>query len=271
VFFTASPDDTHSVLAIRCSYPTKDPTVFPTVDGELTEKLSKGDVTLFEESIDISEFGLQALIAENPVAAARDFKFILETIFIVLLGIYPEYMTKSTRVAGTERRGIFGTTKAAFSCIETQARLSLHAHIAIWTAITPNLIQDCAQFKDLLSEIKIVLSSYVRAHIPAVFHLKALAHLATPPKARSYEMMSRTPEYWSSLNYTLIYSIINAVCIHEHCFTCHKGPNGVNDHLLMILCVEYVSLCRKLMANLSNRQITSNQIKLAVVMMFNNL
>ena len=87
VFLTISPDDVHSVLSIRLSIPSASQngnTAFPAHDEGLIEQLLKGATSFPIGEVDISEFGLQKLVAENPVAATEIFKLTLEAVYKTL-------------------------------------------------------------------------------------------------------------------------------------------------------------------------------------------
>lgn len=134
VFLTIAPDDTHSVMSIRMSYPTSvaDPEIFPSTNGGISSALDHQEkefsLPYLEHKIDISEFGLQDLLASNPVAAATIYKKLIDAVFEQLLGIQPNYKSKVTKPYVSRRKGIFGKTRAVFSVTEVQGRLSLHAH-----------------------------------------------------------------------------------------------------------------------------------------------
>ncbi|PPQ97805.1 hypothetical protein CVT26_012849 [Gymnopilus dilepis] len=61
-------------------------------------------------------------IAQNPVAAARFFHFMVNAFIKHILGMR------------SEGNGIFGQTDAYFGMVEQQGRLTLHLHILIWIA-----------------------------------------------------------------------------------------------------------------------------------------
>lgn len=52
-----------------------------------------------------------------------------------------------------------------YACVEVQARLTLHAHMCIWTTMSSDLLQKCSGFKQLQDACRDVLDSYFRAHI----------------------------------------------------------------------------------------------------------
>jgi hypothetical protein len=72
------------------------------------------------------------LMSKNPVAAARFFKFMVETFISDVLGWL------------NEQRGVFGHTEAFYATVEQQGRLTLHLHALIWVmnSMSPQEIRD---------------------------------------------------------------------------------------------------------------------------------
>jgi hypothetical protein len=72
------------------------------------------------------------LIANNPVAGARFFNFMVETFITHVLGVNQDHP------------GIFGNTSAYYGTVEQQGRLTLHLHLLLWIrgAFTPQEIRD---------------------------------------------------------------------------------------------------------------------------------
>jgi len=60
------------------------------------------------------------LVANNPVAGARFFHFLVDMFIVHVLGF------------GKHRRGLYGDTSAFYGTVEQQGRLSLHLHMLIW-------------------------------------------------------------------------------------------------------------------------------------------
>jgi len=72
------------------------------------------------------------LIANNPVAGAQFFHFMVETFIEHVLGV------------GKHHRGVYGNTSAYYGTVEQQGRLTLHLHLLLWIkgALTPQEIRD---------------------------------------------------------------------------------------------------------------------------------
>jgi hypothetical protein len=74
----------------------------------------------------------ESLIANNPVASARFFHFMMQNFIKHVLGV------------NTDHSGIYGDTAAYYGTVEQQGRLTLHMHMLLWIrgALTPQEICD---------------------------------------------------------------------------------------------------------------------------------
>ena len=236
VFLTFAPDDVHSVLSIRLANPAASANpnaAFPSTDAGLLEQLKKGATTF--ANVDLTHFGLQKLITDNPVAAASTFKAMLEMTYEHLVGIPPDHATRRTVPIGTNHKGVFGHGKAFYSVIETQGRLSLHSHMAIWTGLPPQALQKCACDQGLVAEITKVLESQFVAQLPQLSHLRAMSALGTEPAKRklsdpirmAYEEAPppRCPDTKAAFD-AHWQEVVNRACVHQHTSTCEKGHYG---------------------------------------------
>jgi hypothetical protein len=72
------------------------------------------------------------LIANNPVAGARFFHFMVQIFITYVLGV------------GTGKRGIYGNTAAYYGTVEQQGRLTLHLHLLLWIigSLSPQEIRE---------------------------------------------------------------------------------------------------------------------------------
>ena len=94
----------------------------------------------------------------------------MDNVYRVLLGMDPasvkdHHESKKNVPLGARPKGIFGHTKAIFNVVEVQARLTLHAHMAVWTTFSSELMQKCASTPILRDACQEVLDSYVSAEI----------------------------------------------------------------------------------------------------------
>jgi len=91
------------------------------------------------------------LIANNPVAGAQFFHFMVETFIEHVLGV------------GKHHRGVYGNTSAYYGTVEQQGRLTLHLHLLLWIkgALTPQEIRD--QIMDPNSEFQQKMVEYLES------------------------------------------------------------------------------------------------------------
>ena len=73
-----------------------------------------------------------SLIADNPVASARFFHFMIQAFIKHVLGV------------NADHPGIYGHTSSYYGIVEQQGRLTLHLHMLLWIkgALTPQEIRD---------------------------------------------------------------------------------------------------------------------------------
>ncbi|KZP09983.1 hypothetical protein FIBSPDRAFT_759166, partial [Athelia psychrophila] len=78
------------------------------------------------------------LIADNPVAGARFFHYVVQTFLECVLGV------------DAKEVGLFGKTSAYYGTVEQQGRLTLHLHLVLWihAAMTPQEIRDKLMSED---------------------------------------------------------------------------------------------------------------------------
>ena len=71
-----------------------------------------------------------SLIADNPVASAQIFHFMIQAFIEQVLGV------------GTHHPGLYGNTSSYYGSVEQQGRLTLHLHMLLWIrgALTPQEI-----------------------------------------------------------------------------------------------------------------------------------
>jgi hypothetical protein len=73
-----------------------------------------------------------SLIADNPVASARFFHFMVQAFIKHILGV------------DADHSGLYGDTSSYYGTVEQQGRLTLHLHMLLWIrgALTPQEIRD---------------------------------------------------------------------------------------------------------------------------------
>ena len=125
-------DDVYNTFVIRLSFPSKNNDSFSSNPEKLLEALQRGDDSIKlkevrDVAINLTELGLNNIVTKNPATCAEVFAKIMDNVHKILLGIDPvdtnSYVeSKKSDFLCTRQKGIFGTTKAVFSCVEVQAK-----------------------------------------------------------------------------------------------------------------------------------------------------
>lgn len=101
------------------------------------------------------------LIANNPVACARFFDFMVRMFIKHILGI------------GTDHDGIFGKANGYYGTVEEQGRLTLHLHLLLWTkdALTPQQIEHVQYIFELSYKMQLGCYQLVIGHCSQGGHI----------------------------------------------------------------------------------------------------
>jgi hypothetical protein len=89
------------------------------------------------------------LIANNPVAGARFFHFMVDMFIVHILGFRKK------------KQGLYGDTSAFYGTVEQQGRLTLHLHMLIWIRGTPPPEEMRRKILDPTSEFRMRLVKYL--------------------------------------------------------------------------------------------------------------
>lgn len=117
-----------------------------------------------------------------------------------------------------------GKTVAYYGTIETQARGSLHAHIVLWTAITPSVLQSVAHQKEIAQHVSRVIDSIVSARLPDYISMQ---HEQLNSNIPLSAINAVTPLYDKQLYLQRLHSIIKRVNLHsKHTSSCHESGLG---------------------------------------------
>jgi len=180
-------DDTHNTLVLRLSTPCHDSKAsFPNTEDGLLDALRNGHPCLKTDTVDldISTSGLNSILSKNPGAASEVFAALMHNVYEVLFGIQPatnhHHEDKCNQPLGSRPKGVFGVTKCVFSVVEVQARLTLHAHCALWTTFSSDLMQKCAHLPTLRAACAEVLNSYFTAQVRPIDLCAYLMRLVIP-------------------------------------------------------------------------------------------
>ena len=181
----------------------------------------------------------------NPVATSMEFHAMLCALFQALLGI-PMNAIDNGAVKKTvhyalrqnQSKGLFGTLLAAYGVIEESRRRALHLHILLWGGLPPRLLQKVAAYPYLWKEVTGVLGTMYKAEISQPHHILRLLH--EKQRKNDSDITRRVHAVPASLSKTLhkptaegkvmyekaVNESLSRTNIHEHSFTCHKGPSG---------------------------------------------
>ena len=124
--------------------------------------------------------------AENPVASAKAFRFIIDTVVHTFIGIPTGNLRRATftdirlgegsgfRKNDTlladdferhlrSRRGFLGVSQAFYGIFEPQGRAALHIHALVWVMINSELISRCSkrQLEYLCAAIDRVIATWI--------------------------------------------------------------------------------------------------------------
>ena len=136
---------------------------------------------------------------------------------------------------------MFGTLLAAYGVIEESRRRALHLHIVLWGGLPPRLLQKVAAYPYLWKEVTEVLSTMYKAEISRPHHILRL--LREQQRKHDSDVTRRVHTVPASLSKTLhkptaegkasyenaVNESVSRTNVHEHSFTCHKGPSGKNQ------------------------------------------
>ena len=240
-FVTFSMDDAHSVLSLRLAYASRRPSenslqgannVFPARLDGFDDALASG-APMFEQRIPIKDSNLAALMNTSPVAAALYYDKLLKAFMEHIVGIMPDKHTRKTSAPQPTKKGMLGTSVAAFLVTEVQGRKALHGHILLWTLLGPDIIQAGAAFPAIVKALTEVLDTMIVSSLPAVVHAESMLRAMTPACSRSFQARATTAEPIIPSTLPLmkmfesrVYKVISNNGLHTHADTCAKGKSG---------------------------------------------
>jgi len=260
-------DDTRNTIVLRLSSPCRsNDAAFPTTEADLLAALRNGDKTFEtqEVTLDLTSSGLNNILARNPAAAACVFQALMDNIYRIFFSIEPNSVkdhkeAKGHVPLGLRRKGIFGTTKAVFSVVEVQARLTLHSHMAIWGTFDAELMQKCAAHDVLRAACAEVLESFYCASIRPIDLTAYLLRLVIPGAVEEFagrnaqfydcplpccptacahdstnaeqidaprECMHHNRQTFVTAMEHRFNNVMAVRNLHQHSFTCRKGLTG---------------------------------------------
>lgn len=117
--------------------------------------------------LNISDFGLQHLVAGNGTVMAQHHDLIIRTVLTKLFG-FPtlEDLEREDLTNPGARRGILGQIRAYYGVVEPRKSGALHTHIVVWAGVPPEVMQMAASDRALFARLAPVLNHHVSSTIP---------------------------------------------------------------------------------------------------------
>jgi hypothetical protein len=167
--------------------------------------------------------GLRAfIIANDPYAAAKFFRFVVDAILQELFGIRVDDKHHISR-----RSGVFGPVEGYIGTVEAQGRGTLHLHMIIWLqgAPTADDMKDKLKSPDFQAHVANYIASNIRGHHPDV----TTETLSTMPRetctSYSRPLDPRNPES-AHQRQAIEGHLVRAVQIHKCGRGCLKVQKG---------------------------------------------
>ena len=157
-------------------------------------------------------------IASNPYAAARYFDFIVRTTLQTLMGI----TNHGSRV--TCEKGILGQATAYFGVVEAQGRGTLHLHMLMWLAGTPNSKEMEVALKS--GTVRQYIQTNVRAHLDDLTE-KDIKNMVRQPQLAYSRPPDPHHEGWGESNHKFERQLARSqqvhTCSRTSCLRLTKG------------------------------------------------
>jgi hypothetical protein len=187
------------------------------------------------EILELPSFQLRAeMIARNPVAAARYFERIINTILEKLIRLPCERNIKKTTSRNNRKSGILGIPLAHFTVSESQGRGTLHGHGLGWGGICPKVLQNISTNSELKQYFGEVIDSFVSGEVPKEYHEERIKEKEMR-KNKEIVIEKQASPAWDYSPLPLknpeayerrVFSTVSKVNYHNHSQTCHKGKAG---------------------------------------------
>jgi len=161
-------------------------------------------------------------IMSNPYAAARFFDFIVHTMLETLIGITKH----GSRV--TSQLGILGQVTAYFGVVEVQGRGTLHLHMLMWLASTPNSkeMEQALKTKVFREKIRIYIARNIRAHLDDLTDMN-IKSMAWQPQLAYSRPADPRQEGWQEHNHESERQLVRSQQVHTCSrWTCLRMEKG---------------------------------------------
>ena len=170
-------------------------------------------------------------VSGNPIAAAKSYINLIDSIVKVLLKVNDQKSRRRTTYYLQNKKSILGYLKAASGCHETQARGALHLHLVVFGGLSPHLLSALCHNPAMKSEIAKTLDKMYVAQLPLDQHVEDIIHDALPrrimgPKQYPAIIAGQNVNA-ANIKRTAQTFINDSAGVHKHGFSCMKPPNGV--------------------------------------------
>ena len=232
IFPTISPDPIGDVAALRATFPTRNNTSFPAIDGGFLVSVQEG--VDFPVDYPVAQLTPEALLKRataNAVRSAEGYNEDNHALFLYLLGMPQTNRSRRSVPRHTQKAGIFGDTTAAFAVTECNGKGWNHLHMLLFCMIASWMMQAAAGIEALHKPIARVIDQCIKAELPETLHLQnLLAGLHGFPKYRGPWYLSRAV---SGVNTVVGAAHAHHACVRTnmHCVhgtRCRKPPHGTD-------------------------------------------
>eukprot|EP00117_Sycon_ciliatum_P048444 scpid92217/ scgid3232/ len=175
------------------------------------------------------------IIAANPVAAARGFQALINSVLRCLFNQEPQESTRTSTLPGLQEWECLmcgGECLGYFAVTETQGRGSLHMHGCLLCSLGPTLLERCQADSDLAAQIANVIDSVLIAALPEGVHEivqeRRIRREAGPRVSLQSGRIGPLPNVGDGDDFQdLLQQVIAATNLHTHSSTCKKGNTRV--------------------------------------------
>ena len=240
-YITFNMDDINNPTCIRLATRIRKNDMFPAKADESFFNTLRSQTILVREDetpMPLNFMSVLRLSQNNPVAVARMFKTLLESVFHHAFDLHAsgnggkDYRLYSERKSGV---GVNGTSLAAHAVNETTGKGALHTHLVLFGGLPPKLVSKHASIGEVAEAILKVFDTMYKTELPKEVHC---CHIVEQFTRKAFSGASlklgptRKPLFHAPpLITSPLYKhhcIANAQRnnVHAHSHTCFKGSMG---------------------------------------------
>ena len=184
IFYSAAPDDVHSILSILYSDAYKGPTAFPAKppDAFFQALRAPRDNERDVGGFDMREDTLQTLAGRNPIATTLNFQHVKENLRDNLIGLSSTRKKNEPIDSDKRVKGVYGVNLRNRDVNETNKRTQHHEHGQTQGGLAPAFLADVASEPELRKLAMRALDTQICAELPLEYHalyeIQKLLHVA---------------------------------------------------------------------------------------------